>query len=140
MKNVIIVISVIAGSVLLLGGLLWLGSRGSNDPDVVSTSALHWHPQLRIYVKGEEVAIPQNLGLGAVHNPIHTHDDLPLLHLEFSGRVTQDDLRLKNFFRVWGRDITSLGSNVTMTVNGEPNTELGNYIMRDGDKIELRYE
>ena len=32
------------------------------------------------------------------------------------------------------------GSKVIMTVNGEENFEFENYQMRDGDKIELRYE
>ena len=41
---------------------------------------------------------------------------------------------------MWGKDFMKLGSTVKMTVNGEEKAELQNYIMKDGDKIELRYE
>ena len=116
------------------------GTVQSNDPDVVAVSGMHWHPQLEIYVKGEKIEIPQNIGIGAVHQPMHTHDDLPIIHLEFLGMVRTQDIKLGRFFEIWGKDMDSFGSNMTMTVNGSPNTEFGNYIMRDGDKIELRYE
>ena len=54
--------------------------------------------------------------------------------------MTKDDVKLGNFFRIWGKDIRSFGDGMTMTVNGEANTEFDNYQMRDKDKIELRYE
>ncbi|MDP3784460.1 MAG: hypothetical protein Q8R12_00010, partial [bacterium] len=103
-------------------------------------SGLHWHPELAIFVKGEKQEIPANLGIGAVHNPMHTHDSSGVIHLEFQGVVRKDDLKLGHFFQVWGKDFMELGSTVKMTVNGEENTELQDYIMKDSDKIELRYE
>ncbi|MEK7509085.1 MAG: hypothetical protein AAB605_00045 [Patescibacteria group bacterium] len=131
----------IAGIAVLIIGL-FASSRflQSSDPDVVARSGMHSHPQLEIYVKGEKVDIPQNIGLGAVHKPIHTHDDLPLIHLEFSGMVRSDDIILGRFFENWGRDIRSFGENMHMTVNGVESTEYERYIMKDGDRIELRYE
>ena len=33
----------------------------------------------------------------------------------------------------------SFGTDMKMTVNGEENTEYDNYVMRDKDKIELRF-
>tara|TARA_B100000745_G_scaffold126015_1_gene82109 strand:- start:3700 stop:3861 length:162 start_codon:yes stop_codon:yes gene_type:complete len=48
--------------------------------------------------------------------------------------------KLKNFFVIWGKDMMSFGENVTMTVNGKENMELGEYEMKDGDIIELRYK
>ena len=111
-----------------------------NDPNVVATNGLHWHPQLAIYVKGEKIEIPQNIGIGAVHQPMHTHDDLPLIHLEFPALVRTQDITLGRFFEIWGKDMRSFGPNVKMTVNGKENTEYEDYIMRNGDKIELRYD
>ena len=116
------------------------GTRVSNDPNIVSLTGLHLHPRLTIYVKGKKLEIPHNIGIGAVHQPIHTHDDLPIIHLEFPARVTKNDLKLSRFFKVWGKDFNEFGSTVTMTVSGSPNTELQNYMMKDGDKIELHYE
>ena len=125
---------------LLAGGVWWSKSLESNDPNIVATGGIHWHPQLEIYVKGEKQNIPQNIGLGAVHQPVHTHEDLPLLHLEFSGRVTKDDIRLGNFFRNWGKDMNEFGTNMKMAVNGKENMEFGDYVMRDKDQIELNFD
>ena len=116
------------------------GPVTSSDPNVVTLAGLHWHPTLTIYVKGEKLEIPQSIGLGAVHQPMHTHDDLPIIHLEFGGMVKKEDLVLGQFFKNWGKDIRSFGSKMRMTVNGEENTEYENYVMKDGDKIELRYD
>src|SRR3989344_8502832 len=138
MKNTVII--VIAVALLLGGGVWWPQSLSKSDPSVVSTNGLHWHPTLQIYVKGEKIEIPENIGLGAMHLPMHTHEDLPIIHLEFQGRVTEDDLMLGNFFKNWGKDMRSFGTNMRMTVNSEENTEYENYIMKDKDVIELRYD
>ncbi len=128
--------------VLVVGLFVWSRALQSADPDIVSRNGLHWHPRLAIYAKGERIGIPANIGLGAVHQSIHTHEDAlqGVLHLEFSGVVRKQDLRLGNFFRIWGKDFMEFGPSVTMTVNGEENTERENYEMKDGDIIELRYE
>lgn len=138
---------IIALTLLLAVGLIWWAKANqtttpmSADGEVLSLKGMHTHPQLEIYVKGEKITIPQNIGLsGAVHQPMHTHDDVPIVHLEFPAKVTEDDTRLGRFFAVWGKDFREFGQTVTMTVNGESNTELENYQMKDGDKIELHYE
>ncbi len=137
MKNFLIISVAI---ILLVGGVWWSRSMQSEDTTIISRNGLHWHPELVIYVKGEKLEIPQNIGLGAIHMPVHTHDDLPLIHLEFQGLVRKQDVTLGQFFKNWGKDINSFGENVKMTVNGVENVELENYIMQDKDKIELRYE
>lgn len=138
MKTGIIIGSIV---VALLLGSTWLSrSLQSNNPDVLSQSGLHWHPLLEIYVKGEKVEIPQNIGLGTTHLPVHTHEDLPIIHLEFSGVVRKEDAMLGEFFKSWERDMRSFGTNMRMTVNGKENTEYEKYVMHDGDKIELRYD
>lgn len=138
MKTILIIVS--ASIALLIGGVWWTNSLANSDPSVISRNGLHWHPTLVIYVKGEKQEIPQGIGLGAVHLPMHTHDDLPIIHLEFSGMVRNEDLMLGHLFTNWGKDMRSFGTNVHMTVNGETNTEYENYMMRDGDTIELHYD
>jgi hypothetical protein len=137
-------ISIGALALLALGALLLLpkgeGTRLPNDPDIVAAAGMHWHPRLEIYVKGQPVEIPQNIGLGAVHKPIHTHEDLPLLHLEFPAMVRMNDIRLGRFFEIWGRDMRSFGENMRMTVNGKESTDYENYVMKDGDVITLNYD
>ena len=137
---------VIFATIVLSVGLIWWAKANqisvttSPDSDIVSMSGIHYHPELEIYVKGEKIEIPQNIGLVGGHKPIHTHDDVPIVHLEYQTKVTNEDTRLGGFFEVWGKDFKEFGQNVTMTVNGEPNTEYENYEMKDKDKIVLRYE
>ena len=86
---------------LLVGSFWWSGNIQSNEPDIISTTGIHWHPELEIFVEGEKIEIPQNTGLIGKHSPIHTHEDLPIIHLEFEGIVRKDDVRLSRFFEVW---------------------------------------
>jgi len=137
---------------LLVGGALWSRSLSSGDPDVVSQSGIHWHPRLEIFVRGEKIDVPVNIGIGPQYagmptfdtkmrmTAVHTHEDLPIIHLEFPALVRKSDVMLGHLLRIWGKDMRSFGTNVRMTVNGEENTEFENYVMRDGDKIELRFE
>ncbi len=145
MKIFFIAIGVLV--VLALGSIFVLpkpsGTVQSNDPDVVAISGMHWHPVLTMYVKGEKLELPPDMGLGAVHMPMHTHVDdsaRGIIHLEFSGMVRRNDIMLGRFFEIWGKDMRSFGPNMHMTVNGKESTEYESFVMHDGDKIELRYE
>ncbi len=72
-----------------------------------------------------------------MHNPMHTHDDEPgLIHMEFGGKVTKNDLALQKFFDVWGKNF---GTAKSMMVNGVENSEFEDYRMQDGDMIEILY-
>ena len=149
-KNILIIGGLAV--LLLIGGVWWSNSLQSNDPNLISTRGVHWHPQITIYVKGETHEIPANIGIGSQYASLptfdsrmemasmHTHEPDGTIHFEFSGIVRREDTKLGTFFRIWGKDFMSFGSSVTMTVNGEENTELENYEMKDGDKIVLRYE
>lgn len=151
MKTILIIIS--ASILLLVGGAWWSSNSAKSNPDIISRSAIHWHPTIAIYVKGVQQKIPANIGVGTQYagtpgyDPrmrmaaMHTHDDMPTIHLEFmGGPVHKADATLGQFFKIWGKDIRSFGPNMRMTVNGTENTEYENYSMRDGDKIELRYD
>ncbi len=118
------------------------------EAEVVSQSGLHRHVELRISIKGKTQDIPANLGIGVRHNPIHTHERDGVVHLEFQGFVTMDDLRLREFFKVWGKRFNGNcifnycngpDGNVTMLVNGVENRDFENYVMKDKDMIEIRY-
>ena len=128
--------------ILPIGGLIWYSMTRPPIPesDIVSRNGLHWHPELAIYVKGMKQEIPANLGMGGVEMPIHTHDSTGVIHLEMSGLIRKENITLNQFFKVWGKDINSFGTNLKMTVNGKENTEYGNYLMQDKDKIELHYD
>jgi hypothetical protein len=150
MKNIFIIGGLAV--LLLIGGVWWSNSLQESDPNVISTRGIHWHSQIAIYVKGERQEIPANIGIGPQYEgmptfesgmrmtAMHTHEPDGTIHLEFPARVTREDTKLGNFFRIWGKDYMSFGLSVVMMVNGEENAELEDYEMKDGDKIELRYE
>jgi len=118
--------------------------------EYVSTTGLHYHPHLSITVNGEKVVIPNNVGLGVTHNPIHTHDEGDgVIHLEFEGKVKKEDTQLGDFFTVWGKEWTATSfmglpiddnHTLTMKVNGTPSTEYGNLLMQDKQEITLDYK
>jgi len=139
MTKIALIVVIIGGSI---GVFIWyLATRPAiPEGEILSRSGLHWHPELAIFVKGEKQEIPANLGIGAVHNPMHTHDSSGVIHLEFQGVVRKDDLKLGRFFEVWEKDFMELGSTVKMTINGEDNAEYENYVMQDKDKIEILYD
>ena len=53
------------------------------DSEIVSTNGLHWHPKLEIYVNGIKRAIPNNIGMTGGEMALHTHEDTPIVHMEF---------------------------------------------------------
>lgn len=140
---------------VILVGILAAGYRyftslpEIKEEDIISRKGIHWHPELSIYIKGEKQEISANIGIGAAHQPIHTHDTTGTLHLEVKGLVTKDETKLAKFFQIWGREFNSNcifdkcnGSEgkVTVFVNGKENNEFENYKMRDKDNIEIKYE
>lgn len=141
--------------VVLVVGLVgaggwWLSTRpGVSNEEIISRKGLHWHPELTIIIKGEKQEISANIGIGAAHQPIHTHDVTGTLHLEIQGLVTKDDIKIGRFFKIWGKQFSSScildfcnseEEKVKMFVNGQGNGEFENYLMKDKDKIEIRYE
>lgn len=142
------IIALVGGGI---GSLVWYVATRPPVPqsEIISRGGIHWHPELTITVKGQKQEIPANLGLGAIHQPIHTHDSTGVLHLEIQGLVRKDDTKLGRFFKIWGKEFNSNcifdncngpEDKVTMTINGKENTGFDNYEMKDKDKIEIRYE
>lgn len=130
-------------AVVLIGGLIMAYRSRPQIPesDIISRKGIHTHPELAIYVKGIKQEMPASLGVKpSFMAPVHTHEPNGVIHLEFQGLVQKKDIMLGQFFKSWGRDINSFGTNMKMTVNGKENTDHGNYLMQDKDKIELRYE
>lgn len=140
---------------ILVGGVLLLSRNPANtvpEGDFITRSGLHWHPKVTVFIKGEKQAFPNGIGLnGAVHDPIHTHDDADkdIVHMEFGGLVKKANTKLGAFFQIWGKNFSSTtlfdktnGDEgiIKMTINGKENTAFDNYLMKDGDSIEVRYE
>lgn len=150
----VIIIGGIVTILVIVGVSLLLASSSTSVPDdqIVAKNGLHWHPQLIITIDGKRQEIPANVGIGTIHQKIHTHDTDAkdgVIHMEMSGIVVKEDTRLGNFFRIWGKELSSTTifdkkngeeGKVKMVVNGKENTDFENYLMKDGDGIEIKYE
>lgn len=141
----------IAPFIFAIGGIGWFISTIPSVPetDIIARQGLHWHSELSIVIEGEKQEVPADIGIGATHNPIHTHDASGVIHMEFSGLVKKDNLKLGQFFKIWNKQFNSncifdycnsQERKIKMSVNGQPNADFENYIMRDQDKIEIIYE
>jgi hypothetical protein len=96
----------------------------------LSDTVFHEHARLFIYVDGQPVLVPANIGLSAlVASPLHTHEESGTIHIE------SDDLNfqavLGQFMDVWGVYFTPtcIGSlcndgdkQLRVFVNGQPYT------------------
>ena len=161
MKNKIL-LAVAIVVILLLVAFLWLKNVNKQAAieiqDLTSrevalrcttdmATQFHIHPQLRIYVDGREVFIPDDTGIAAdCMRAIHTHKDRPELHVE---APIQKDFTLGDFFAVWGKDfsrsklldnVVNDGSSITVTVNGEKVDTYENTILKDKDKIVISFQ
>src|SRR3989344_6530796 len=151
----IILATVIGTGIVLIGAVVYFSKTqapSTLSENVVAANGLHWHPRLAVYTNGEKQEFTDSIGLGAVHQKMHTHtEDYKdgVVHMEMSGVVAKDNTKLGNFFRIWGKEFSSSQifefknsstSAVKMMVNGKENSEFANYHMNDGDRIEVRYE
>jgi hypothetical protein len=112
----------------------------------VPNGPIHWHPILKVIVDGKQIEIPEGIGLGSVHQPIHTHDNAGIIHMEID-RPRADLMVLGAFFKIWDKTFnkdcifeycTDKGT-LKMTVNEKENNEFENYPMKDGDQIVIEY-
>jgi len=148
--------------VILFGVSYFTPAGGGGDDEILSRNGTHWHPTLAITIDGERINIPDNVGLVGGHAPIHTHTEETdiaeagvseeghrPLHVEIGGVVRESDVQLGNFFEIWGEEfnsdcilnkcISEDGGSITMLVNGEENFQFEEYIMKEGDRIEVFY-
>lgn len=133
----------------------------TNDNPIVFDKPVHWHPNLKITIKGTPEVIPANVGIGLQYasNPlfessmgmtgIHTHDSSGTLHWEIPRPPRESDLKIGNFFSVWKKTFdkdcifgfcTGNQGAVKMFVNEKSNSDFENYLIKDRDIIEIRYE
>src|SRR3989344_4330794 len=148
--------------ILVFGSFFFLFRNSNKTQNVngIPQQPIHWHPKLKIIIKGEEQFIPPNIGISIGNNidnqisgmrmsPTHTHESDGIIHLE-NDRPWQkpETLTLGYFFKIWGRNFNSScifdycnGENgtLTMTINGQLNFEFEKYMMHDKDEIVIEY-
>ncbi len=138
--------------IIVVLGLIWWGRTASTAEDIIIRTGLHWHAKLDIYINGDLSVIPANVGIppGVTHpHQMHTHQPDNIIHMEFEGVVRKDQLKLKHFFEIWGKDFsrdtilsnkTGASKTIVMKVNGATSTQFEEYELRDLDKVEIIYK
>ena len=150
---------------VIIGWYVFFGQGKSepyqyNPPYPVPQGTIHWHPYLKIIINGEERLIPDNVGIGSTHYPIHTHElaDDPTeytgagrkIHME-NGAPSRniETLTLGYFFKVWNKKFNATcimefcngaDGEMKVFVNGKQNFDYDHYFMSDGDQILIEYK
>lgn len=116
--------------------------------DPPAEGAEHIHPELSVFVRGDELEIPLNVGIDPSQPPeqmagLHTHDGSGVIHVENAASPT-----LGQFFEVWGVPFSAdrLGPHeakgderVRLWVDGEPSTEFGDLVLEDGQQVVVAF-
>lgn len=117
-------------------------------PTMAEGGGEHFHPRIEIYVRGERIEVPVNIGIDPARPPtdmagVHTHDTAGTIHNEAGTGAT-----LGQFFSVWGIPFsaTELGPHqaggdqkVRMWVDGEPSQAYGDLELADGQQIVVAF-
>src|SRR6266702_3015711 len=118
-------VGIIAAVVLAIVGIVYLVIAQSKAPanpdyptidtiscDQLEQSAFHIHAHVSLYINGQSVPIPANVGIaGDPSAPscfywLHTHSNDGVIHIEApSGR----SFTLGNFLAIWGKRFAQLG-------------------------------
>jgi hypothetical protein len=108
----------------------------------------HIHSMLRVYVSGERVPVPSQIGIdpsGQFIASLHTHDASGVVHME---AVEAYPFKLGEFFNVWGVEFTDHqigayqnggGRTVQVYVNGKRIADPVGYVMKTHDRIVVGY-
>ena len=121
--------------------------------ETYSNGPVHWHANIKVFVCGNEIEMPSPFGNQHIGTPLlHTHDDR-LIHIE--GRVLKaEDITLGKYMGNIGMNFKNdeiidkkngdfCGDNarkVKLFVGGVENMELVDYVIKDGESYELRFE
>lgn len=153
MNKAIIGISILS-VVILIGGVSLMSRSSSTQVPLYqqcvthgSSISMHIHPKLTIEIDGSSFPIPANVGISpSCMMVLHTHDGSGVIHVEYP---IQQDFTLGNFFSNWGKNFSQNqifeksvgeGSTLSMTVDGQPNSDFENLILRDDQDIVIKYE
>lgn len=111
--------------------------------DALEQTAYHIHAHLTIYINGQQVTIPQGIGIASDQSCfywLHTHTNDGVIHIEFP---RQGNPTLGNFLDIWGQSFRSLGyqnefassTGWTIYVNGKQVNENFNQLVLQAHQV-----
>lgn len=114
----------------------------------VGDESYHVHALLSVYVDGEQVPVPTNIGIdqsNGYHSPLHTHTPDGVIHFEADD---PSPFTLQQVFTIWGVDFSAdrLGAyapdsakQIHVYVNGERVVDPAGYEINNGDNVVVAY-
>ena len=114
----------------------------------VGDESYHVHALLSVFVDGEQVPVPTNIGIdqsGGYHSPLHTHTPDGVIHFEAD---EPSPFTLQQVFAMWGVDFSAdrLGAytpdaekQIHVYVNGERVADPAGYAINNGDNVVVAY-
>jgi hypothetical protein len=136
-RNRLITVFSILGAVVLLAGVItayafYVNGQGQTETitnanyppvdgiycDQQEQGAFHIHAHLSMYIDGQPVQIPQNMGIASDNSCLywlHTHDTSGVIHIEAPANHT---FTLGNFFDEWANQFSSLNYPSQLDLNG----------------------
>jgi hypothetical protein len=113
-------------------GLVLLDSEGQ---------VLHIHAHLDVFVAGQPVRVPAEIGIDAAAqriSPLHTHDDSGVIHVE---SPVKRDFTLGQFFAEWRQPLTgNPAGRLSVYVDGKPYAgDPAALVLREHQEIVVAY-
>lgn len=103
--------------------------------------AEHYHPQLQIVIRGQQVPVPANIGVdpatGAM-SALHTHTPDGVIHVEAG--VAGERFTLGQLFTQWGVDLTESQVGDARVRDGETVTVQVDGLTVDGDPMDVQLQ
>jgi hypothetical protein len=106
---------IVGGSAAFLAIVALSGGSGANEPAIAGIECernerlnYHVHSRLELFIGGEPVALPANIGIkrGECLYWLHTHEGQPgIIHVE---APSDGDYTLGQFFAVWGQSLSTI--------------------------------
>ncbi len=150
-KNIAAIIGL---TVVILAGIIAFTFRSNSNAtpyaDCVQHSlglSMHVHSELEIYFDDQKQTIPANIGITPeCMKALHTHDESGKIHIE---HPQAQEFKLWQFFTNWGQPFSKdqildkkidATHTITMTVDGQPSEAFGDLVLKDDQKIVIRYQ
>lgn len=152
MKRTLILLAItLITAVVILIAMGPLAKRDNSSHRYILTECMsesapvHYHVTLKMSYLGRPMPLPNNVGVeeNCMH-PLDTHDGKSnQVHIHYTRPYP---FTIGDFFTVWGvifnKDqfsgtFVSDRRKIVMKVNGKVNTEYENYVMKNGDTIEI---
>src|SRR5947209_6712154 len=111
---------------------------------IMAPLAMHIHARVHIFLDGQPIVIPANVGVfGFSAYPLHTHDASGLIHME---SPVLANFNLQDFFAIWNTTLQGQAAlaqldaapDVTVTINGTTSAGLGLVPLHDHDDIVIQ--